>query len=189
MSVCRVRGAVRSSVLLANEILLSRLTCSASPARRCGGPLLVCTRSRACRLKFRLLVLLASYSGHRVAVRGLLSPVAPFTAILTLIGPVRHSTSGWCWVFILNQAAISWGSKKHTAAQEVLRHARSHDERASLPPTVCCLSCGYHGTLVPRWLRGGVVRNCVITYSTAQYVQGDTSCPCVCPRCGCPLCS
>ena len=34
-----------------------------------------------------------------------------------------------------------------------------------------------------------VVRYCVITYRTAQYVQGDTSCPRVCPRCGCPLCS
>ena len=33
------------------------------------------------------------------------------------------------------------------------------------------------------WLRGGVVRNCVITYSAAQYVQGDTSYPCaVCSR-------
>ena len=38
-------------------------------------------------------------------------------------------------------------------------------------------------------LNGTVVRYCVITYRTAQYVQGDTSCPRVCPRCGCPLCS
>ena len=44
--------------------------------------------------------------------------------------------------------------------------------------------CGW-ATLLP----AAVVRYCVITYRTAQYVQGDTSCPRVCPRCGCPLCS